>query len=164
MKNRRRKPAMKNTSKTFSKIKYHIQCVQEAIWTVTKQLDRRATEHDKSKFKADEFAGYQRFDDMPEGLEYGSDEYKAEMAKVMKDNNCYKIHCKRNDHHPEHYDKIENMPLLAIIEMVCDWKGAQKSYGNTGEWMDGVQKNISRFGFTPNQVWAIEQVAELLND
>ena len=127
-------------------------------------MDRRAAQHDKSKLKADEFAGYQRFDDMPEGLEYGSDEYKAAMAKVMKGNNCWDLHCKRNDHHPEHYSKASDMSLLPLIEMVCDWRGAHDAYGNKGNWMDSIEVNLKEYEFVKWQIMVIWEVAKLLED
>ena len=123
--------------KTVSKIVKHIACVQEAMTLFTKEIQHRADAHDASKFGDDELEGFARFEDMPEGLEYGSPEYEAAMAKVMEGNNCFELHAARNDHHPEYWDCPEQgvdvgmMGLFPLIEMVSDWAGAHKSYGNT---------------------------------
>lgn len=148
--------------KTIGKTLDHINSVQGMMLAVISELSYRSGVHDRSKFNEDELTGYARFEDMPEGLEYGSDEYKAAMAKVMKDNDCFKLHCKRNDHHPEHYPDPKDMPLFAVIEMVCDWAGATLTYGNKGSFMDGVEQNIERYTFSYAQEWVIREVAELL--
>ena len=78
--------------KTVSKIVKHIACVQEAIDAVSPKRYEHARArfaHDASKFGDDELEGFARFEDMPEGLEYGSPEYEAAMAKVMEGNNCF---------------------------------------------------------------------------
>ena len=77
--------------KTISKIVKHITCVQEAITHLADELRQRAVVHDASKFGEDELKGFARFEDMPEGLEYGSPEYEAAMAKVMEGNNCFAV-------------------------------------------------------------------------
>ena len=105
---------------------------------------------------------------MPEGLEYGSDEYKAEMAKIMENNNCFELHSERNDHHPEFHENaysgttVDIMGLFPIIEMVCDWAGAHLAYGNESDWFESVSYNIDRYQFSTAQKWAINEVAKLL--
>ena len=147
--------------KSIQTIGKHISCVQAAIQVVIGNLQQRSIVHDQSKYQHDELKGFMRFDDMPEGLEYGSDDYKAAMAQIMDGNDCFILHCKRNDHHPEHYEHVQDMPLVALIEMVCDWRGAHDTYGNKGSWADGVDNNIKRWDFTTGQIWAIKQIAQL---
>ena len=149
--------------KTIKRIHNHIFYVQNAIKQFTNELDRRALLHDESKFREDELKGYLRFEDMPEGLEYGSTKYKAAMSKIMENNDCFDLHSKRNSHHPEFHNKPADMTLLDIIEMVCDWRGAHIAYGNKGDWMSSTKHNISRYEFTDAQKWAINQVAKLLD-
>ena len=145
--------------KTVAKIHKHISAVQDLLVNIASNLQYRALHHDASKFEADELAGYLRFEDMPEGLEYGSPEYKQAMAKVMKDNNCFDLHSQRNDHHPEYHNKPEEMNWLSVIEMVCDWGGAHVAYGNKGSWHESVEVNIDRYEFTDEQKWLIREVA-----
>ena len=148
--------------KTFLRNKLHITWVQRALFIFTDNLRERAIVHDNSKFVEDEARGYARFEDMPEGLEYGSPEHKAAMAKIMENNDCFVIHSARNDHHPEHYDKVSEMGLFALVECVCDWAGATIAYGNKGNWQDSVEHNIKRYGFTPPQVFVIRETAQYL--
>ena len=148
--------------KTLNTITDHITCVQGMMSHILKNLDSRRLNHDHSKLRPDVFRGYMRFEDFPEGLEYGSDAYKEEMAKVMDGNDCFKIHAALEDHHPEHFEHVEDMGFLEIIEMVCDWAGATISYGNKGSFTESGVKNIERFGFTKAQTWLILQVADFL--
>ena len=132
------------------------------------ELRQRALVHDASKFNEDELKGYLRFEEMPEGLEYGSDAYKAAMAKIMKDNNCFELHTMQNDHHPEFHENahsgttVDIMGLFPIIEMVCDWAGAHVAYGNESDWFESVTYNTDRFKFSDAQKWVIGEVASLL--
>ena len=148
--------------KTIAKIVRHIACVQRAVLCVTDALKERALVHDRSKFNEDELKGYLRFEEMPEGLTYGSQEYKDAMAKVMEGNNCFELHSERNDHHPEYYDDVRNMRLIALIEMVCDWAGAHLAYGNKGDWKQSVVDNLERYGFDHTRQWICLEVADLL--
>ena len=148
---------------TVKKNHKHIGEVQGALLHVIDELRTRAFCHDDSKFKEDELTGYARFEDMPEGLEYGSDEYKAAMAKVMEGNDCFKLHSQRNDHHPEHFENVEQMRFQQIIEMVSDWAGAYLAYGNTGGWHKSVEINIEKYPFMPEQKWLIRDVSLFLS-
>ena len=135
---------------------------------VIDEIQNRSSIHDISKFNENELKGFARFEDMPEGLEYGSEEYKAAMAKVMEGNKCFEIHAANNDHHPEHWEYPEGgsdlglMGLFPLIEMVCDWAGAHLAYGNKGSWTESVQHNIQKYKFTKSQLWVIESVSSFL--
>ena len=156
--------------KTIEKTAHHIATVQDMLGVIMQEFLIRAQCHDRSKFTEDELTGYARFENMPEGLLYGSDEYKAEMAKIMEDNDCFKIHAGRNDHHPEFYDRpdlgysLHNMGLFQLIEMVCDWAGATLSYGNKGGWMNSVNVNIQRYEFNAIQNSIIRETARFLEE
>ena len=154
--------------KTIAKFLKHIGCVQEAMEHCVAELQKRSSVHDASKFKEDELKGYTRFEEMPEGLEYGSEEHQAAMKKVMEGNNCFQLHSQRNDHHPEYWDCPEQgvdlgmMGLFPLMEMVSDWAGAHKSNGNTGGWLKSVEYNIGKHNFSDNQKYVIHQLSDFL--
>ena len=149
--------------KTVKKIHTHISCVQEALLYIVDELRMRAFCHDSSKLEQDELTGYARFEDFPEGLEYGSEAYEAAMAKVMEGNDCFKLHSQRNDHHPEHFEDVQKMRFHQILEMVSDWAGAHKGYGNSGGWHKSVEDNIAKHNFLPEQEWLIRDVSLFLS-
>lgn len=153
---------------TIAKIQKHISCVQQAIGHCVAELNKRGLAHDASKFQQDELEGFARFEEMPEGLEYGSPEYKEAMAKVMEGNNCFQLHAARNDHHPEYWDAPEQgvdlgmMGLFPLVEMVSDWAGAHLAYGNKGGWLKSVEVNIEKHNFSDAQKWVIYQMSSFL--
>lgn len=152
--------------KTVKRIHTHIKCVRNAIKVITDNLNYRADSHDDSKFEADELEYYSAYEKLPEGLKFGSEEYKQALKElnVGVGTPGFNMHSSRNDHHPEYYEDVSDMGFLPIIEMVCDWNGAMRAYGNKQDWMESVDYNISRFDFNDNQIWLIKQVAEFLNE
>lgn len=46
-------------------------------------------------------------------------------------------HTRTNQHHPEYWGGIENMPPLCIAEMVCDWYARGMEFGTSlREWIN----------------------------
>lgn len=150
--------------KTVLRIFNHVKCVREAIAMVNNELQRRADCHDASKFTKEELEYYAAYEKLPEGLVFGSDEYNAALKalNVGVGTPGFNLHSSRNDHHPEFYDDAHEMGFMAIIEMVCDWHGAMKAYGNKQDWLESVDYNISRFDFSEHQIWLINEVANFL--
>lgn len=58
------------------------------------------------------------------------------------------------------------MPLLDVIEMVCDWHAAYRTYnGAPGQSFAGsVAINKKRFHLSDAQWWVVNQVVALLDE
>ena len=95
--------------KLMIRVGNHIKYVQGYLNQVITELQNRLIDHDRSKYYEDEMKCYLRFEEMPEGLVYGSPEHKAAQEKVTKDNPFPKLHFSRTDHHPEHYENISQL-------------------------------------------------------
>lgn len=52
---------------------------------------------------------------------------KRQLSPIQKD--AIKLHYKHNEHHPEHWDSLEDMPKIAILEMCCDWHARSTQKG-----------------------------------
>jgi hypothetical protein len=103
---------------------HHKQMVAEYMQRVTSELMQRAVLHDYSKFETQEFDAYA--DNLPyfEKAAYGSEEYRAALARIKP---AIDHHFAANRHHPEHFiSGIEGMNLIDALEMVCDWMAAAK--------------------------------------
>lgn len=148
---------------TTNKIYNHVREVQSVMQLVIDELYGRMINHDASKFGEDELEGYARFGSSLEGLEYESVEWREAKAKALENNNCHKLHFSRNDHHPEHFEDVQKMRFPQLFELVCDWAGAHLSYGSTGGWHAGVEKNIARYNFLPEQKWLIRDLSLFLS-
>lgn len=56
-------------------------------------------------------------------------------------------HNRTNQHHPEHWGSIHQMPRLYIAEMVCDWKARSNEFGSSLlEWING--EAAKRYAFS----------------
>ena len=157
-------------AKTFWVITQHCQAVGETINHICNHLHNRAINHDKSKYKDDEFEGFCYFNTLDPNLEYGSKKHKEAIERIKPyTENTLKLHYSRNSHHPEFHDNLEDMTLLDLIEMVCDWKSASIVYHNqenVEESKKAFEHSIKickeKYNFTETQLWIIDQVAELL--
>ena len=100
----------------------HILLVQEQMSGAISELRNQAINHDQSKFSSEEAEIYAVV--VPEfaKYEYGTKEHSAVGDKLGP---AWKHHLDNNPHHPEYHENgIEDMDLLYIIEMLCDWKAA----------------------------------------
>lgn len=102
----------------------------------------RAAVHDTSKFDPEEFEAYEEAFPELQQYAYGTDEFKAALAKIRP---AIEHHYKVNDHHPEHFEKgINDMHVVQLIEMSCDWMAAsERSQIN---FAAGLEMNRKRFG------------------
>lgn len=114
---------------------------QEGFIDDANDLRNRAIIHDNSKI-------------------LNKDEFRA-LTGIINDKSCLKdsssklssfkqdaieLHWKHNEHHPEHFENIEDMPRLAKIEMVCDWAARSIQYKtNLLEFLEKRQEE--RFHF-----------------
>lgn len=158
--------------KTINIIEQHCNLVRECIETFTNFLHRRGAIHDNSKYYEDEFEGFTYFNTIDPNLVYNSPGYKEAMEKIRPyTKKAIKLHYSRNSHHPEYHDNIEDMSLLDLIEMVCDWKSASYTYNSSIK--DPIDKNKLfvknvntlkvKYKFTDAQLWVIDEVIKVLN-
>ena len=131
----------------------HIAKVRQNLWEFTHELERRGQEHDASKLQSPEKEAFDEVTPKLRGLTYGSEEYKANIAKLGE---ALKHHYAVNSHHPEHYSNgIDGMTLLDVVEMFCDWKAATERHAD-GNLERSIEINRERFGMS-DQLAAIFQ-------
>ena len=143
----------------------HCQNLRHALGKIITDLIDRSEMHDYSKLEDDEFNSvihYQKLD----GLEYGSDEYNDKMKEITGlTGKGWELHCKRNSHHPEYHDNIDDMELLDIIEMVCDWKAANATYNTSGQsFRQGAEICLLKYDFNVAQRWVIRQLIDIIDE
>lgn len=137
----------------------HIRKVQARIAEVQSNLHERAQQHDLSKLSSPEVEGYAVLQGQLATIEYGSPEYRAALDEARR---TIQHHYQVNDHHPEHYSNgVAGMSLMALIEMVCDWKAASERV-KSGSIGQSLQVNENRFGLDPQLASIIRAtIAEL---
>lgn len=123
----------------------HILKVQEWINHACHNLSRRSSVHDQSKLESPELELFDEWTPKLKEVEYNSPEYKDMLGhlKPALDN-----HYAKNRHHPEHWaEGINDMSLLDLLEMVCDWKAATERNAN-GNIMKSLQVNKERYNIS----------------
>ena len=88
--------------------------------------------HDASKFSDAEFDGY-RAKYYPTQKEASDPEMQEALADRYE--RCWVHHYTTNWHHPEYWYNQEtktakDMPLIAIVEMICDWEAMGMKFNN----------------------------------
>lgn len=121
----------------------HIENVRKFIKLITDKLTIRAINHDKPKLESPELEIFTEFTPKLAASTYGSPEY-SEFLKEMHP--ALEHHYSNCRHHPEHFSKgINDMNLVDIVEMLCDWKAASMRH-NDGNLLKSIEINASRFG------------------
>lgn len=130
----------------------HIRRVQHFVHLAIDSLIRRADFHDASKLVSPELEAFDIATPKLAGLEYGSEEYKQSLRDLGP---ALQHHFERNDHHPEHYENgCAGMSLMALIEMLCDWRAASERVKQRTDDPEkvktfelGLAYNQERFGY-----------------
>lgn len=136
----------------------HIRMVQHKINGVIKELINRAEDHDKSKLVSPEVEIFGNAPDLST-MEYNSPAYKESLAQIKP---ALDHHYANNRHHPQYFKKgIDDMNVLDIVEMLCDWASSCKRNKN-GNLRKSIETNADRFGMSPQLVRILENSVEIV--
>lgn len=136
----------------------HKQRVAKYLLFIANALAERAAIHDNSKFTEEEFKTYEAAFSEFKTCAYGTEEYREVVEKIKP---AIKHHYQANDHHPEHFQNgINDMDLVQIVEMVCDWMAASER--SQTDIFKGLEINQERFGIDSQLMGVISHtIAEL---
>lgn len=139
----------------------HIENVRKYIRIFTDALTNRAVRHDSTKLESPEVEVFAEFTPKLAGSTYGSEEYNGFLREM---NVALQHHYASNRHHPEHFTKgIDDMTLVDIVEMLCDWKAASLRQ-NDGNLLKSIEINASRFGYDDQLKKIFINTAKLLDE
>lgn len=139
----------------------HIENVRKYIKIVIEALANRAMKHDSTKLESPEVEIFTEYTPKLANTTYGSDEYK-EFLKEMQI--ALEHHYASNRHHPEHFaNGINDMTLIDIVEMLCDWKAASLRH-NDGNLLKSIEINANRFGYDDQLKQIFINTAKLLDE
>lgn len=123
----------------------HIYTVKMFMLTIISELMERAENHDKTKLVQPELDIFVEYTPKLKNSKYGSEEYKGYLREMRV---ALDHHYQNNRHHPEHFKNgIEDMNLLDMVEMVCDWKAATLRHED-GDIFKSIDVNQKRFGYS----------------
>lgn len=139
----------------------HIDKVKHYTGLFTNMLTKRGINHDKSKLESPEIEVFAEHTPSLKDSEYGQQSYTNNLEQMKP---ALEHHYANNRHHPEHFkDGINDMNLVDIVEMFCDWKAASQRQKN-GNLLKSIEINASRFKCSPQLKRILENTAKLLDE
>ena len=137
----------------------HIDSVQRFMSLCLTDMLERMEHHDRSKLESPEVEGFAEYTERLAASTYGSDEYK----KMLEDMKPFlDHHYSKNRHHPEwHKNGINDMTLVDLIEVLCDWQSAVLRHNN-GDIMKSIEINKERFGMSDQLVQIFKNTINFL--
>lgn len=123
----------------------HITHVINLLVAIQLELSQRMISHDRSKIHEPEDKLFANVIDKLKTTTYDSPEYHANLKAIAP---AIEHHYQNNRHHPEHFEYgIDEMNLIDIVEMFCDWKAATYRHDD-GNFRTSIDKNKIRFGMS----------------
>ena len=138
----------------------HIQTVGRYINLVIRELLERAEDHDESKLHHPEVEAFAEHTENLAGSTYNSHEYNGR-KELMK--HALTHHYAKNRHHPEHhFSGVNDMTLVDLVEMFCDWKAATLRH-HDGNLLKSIEINAARFKLSPQLQQIFENTAKMFD-
>ena len=120
----------------------HIEAVRKYIRFMIDKIDMRGVKHDASKLESPEVEVFAEYTPKLNSTTFASEEYYANLASMKP---ALDHHYAANRHHPEHFvNGINDMTLVDILEMFCDWKASTLRH-NDGNLLKSIETNAERF-------------------
>jgi hypothetical protein len=135
----------------------HSRRVDELLLELVADIQARITKHDLSKMQQPELPIFDEFSPKLKDSTYGSPEYFEYLEQMQV---ALRHHYASNRHHPEHFENgIDDMTLVDLVEMLCDWKAATERH-DTGDLDRSFEINQDRFNMSEQLVYILRNTAE----
>lgn len=139
----------------------HIQYVSKLLNGFATELILRGQVHDQSKLASPEVELFAIVTPKLANCKYGSEEYQKYLEEIRP---ALEHHYNNNSHHPQFYKNgIDDMSLLDIIEMFCDWYAAGKRHNN-GNIRHSLDINKKRFNMSDQLVNIMENTIDFVEE
>lgn len=137
----------------------HIHRVQHYLNGFIKELIDRGHIHDQSKLDHPEVEYFTEHTDALSKSTYNSEEYNRRTAAMKP---ALDHHYANNRHHTQfHKNGIDDMNLVDLLEMLCDWKAASERH-NDGNINKSIEINGDKYKMSPQLIKIFENTAKLL--
>jgi hypothetical protein len=139
----------------------HREKVNEYLMLVCKQLITRGLNHDNSKLESPELEVFAEYTPRLAESTYNSEEYKGFLEEMKP---ALDHHYANNRHHPNHFKNgVNDMTIIDIIEMFCDWKAASERH-NDGNIKTSIEINSKKFNITKQLMKVLENSVVLFDE
>jgi len=140
----------------------HILRVRHYIYQFVKAVRNRADDHDASKLESPEAEMFEDVTKQLKGTTYGSPEYNAVLKGML--GQALQHHYDHNRHHPEfHKNGVDDMNLVDIVEMFCDWRAATERHKD-GNIFKSIEINTERFKMSEQLASIFKNTAKLFDN
>lgn len=137
----------------------HISRVRDLLNLFVKELLYRGENHDRSKLESPEKELFDVATEKLSKLTYGTPEYHTSLKEIQP---ALDHHYANNSHHPQfHKNGINDMTLVDLIEMFCDWKAASERH-HDGNIRKSIEHNAGRFEMSPQLTKIFENTVKYL--
>jgi hypothetical protein len=139
----------------------HVKMVREYLNLIIEKLESRGNNHDASKMDSPEVEIFAEYTPKLTKSTYGSEEYTKFLAEMKP---ALDHHYAVNRHHPDHFKNgINDMNLVDIIEMICDWKAATRKHRD-GNILKSLEINAKRFNIDPQMLAVLHNTVRLFEE
>lgn len=139
----------------------HIETVRKYIRFMIDKIETRGVKHDASKLESPEVELFAEVTPKLAETTYGSDEYNSFLEKLKP---ALEHHYASNRHHPQHFvNGVNDMTLIDIIEMFCDWK-ASSLRQNDGNLLKSIETNAERFNMDGQLKQILMNTARMIDE
>lgn len=139
----------------------HIETVRRYIRFMIDKIEMRGVKHDASKLETPEVELFAKVTPKLASTTYGSEEYSGFLDKLRP---ALDHHYASNRHHPQHFvNGINDMTLIDIIEMFCDWK-ASTLRQNDGNLLKSIETNAERFNIDSQLKQILMNTARMIDE
>lgn len=139
----------------------HIENVRKYLRFIIDRLITRGVEHDRLKLESPEVEIFTEYTPKLAQSTYGSEEYHTFLKEMDV---ALQHHYANYRHHPEHFEcGINDMNLVDIVEMLCDWKAASMRH-NDGNLLKSIEINARRFGYDDQLKQILINTAKLFDE
>lgn len=139
----------------------HIDKIRHYLNIIIVELLQRGENHDRSKMSPEEIDIFVEYTPKLKTCTYQSEEYRSHLAAMRP---ALEHHYAQNRHHPEHFvNGVDDMTLVDLIEMFCDWKAASLRHVD-GNLLKSVELNATRFEISPQLQKILENTAKRYGD
>ena len=138
----------------------HIDNVIKLLTVVQSKIVERMLTHDRSKLDSPEVQYFTKFNSQLKALTFRSPEYEANLNNLRP---ALIHHYANNRHHPEfHKNGINDMTLIDLVEMLCDWYASSKRQ-HDGNIRFSIEKNREKYNISDQLIRIFENTIKELD-
>ena len=139
----------------------HITQVRKLLSKILVELVHRAEAHDATKLAPPELPVFVAYTPKLATTAYDSPAYRQCLQEMRP---ALEHHYAANRHHPEHFPNgINDMTLLDLIEMLCDWQAAVLRHQD-GNLNASIERSQARFGISAQLAAILRNTAQFLEE